>query len=107
MASTLLVQDDVTTTPAANGVVEGGGKERGEGVRGEEEGAGQKGKGKEEWRQSLPEQDIVIQSLETSPKSRRTLSSESKGDCMRISVKLSTEARLSVSWTHDRPSLLR
>ena len=71
------VREDSTDTPAANGVVgarEGGG---GEGKREGEEGE-KKEATKEQWRQSLPEQDMNIETLESSPKGRRQLNSESE-----------------------------
>lgn len=34
--------------------------------------------GKEKWRQSLPEQDMIIETLDASPKTRRPITSESE-----------------------------
>lgn len=72
------VQDDsgkTTEKPAANGVVEARERKGREGGRGEGE---KKEVMKEQWRQSLPEQDMKIEELETSPKARRPLCSESE-----------------------------
>ena len=68
------VREDLTDPPAANGVARA---REGEGGEGKREGE-KKEATKEQWRQSLPEQDMNIETLESSPKGRRQLNSESE-----------------------------
>ena len=73
-------QKEVVATKPAGSVREDGQAKTGRTVEVVDGRAGKKNEvaEKEKWRQSLPEQDMVIETLDTSPKSRRPITSESE-----------------------------